>query len=233
MVEHENILKFKYQGAGVRPQSPLPATCPACELQVVFQPTPQPVSDLIFAGGWLVGHRVCPSPTCGVYVFIVVLNGSLVFTYPPLIRSARPPLSTEVPEALRKDFADAASVLGSSGKASAALSRRLLQRFLHEHFGVERKNLADEIQAILDGGKVPPYLSEALDAVRNIGNFAAHPMKSQQTGVIVEVEPGEAEWLLDVLEMLFDFHFVRTADASARKTALNKKLQELGKPPMK
>jgi hypothetical protein len=33
-----------------------------------------------------------------------------------------------------------------------------------------------------------------LDAIRTIGNFAAHPIKSTSSGEIVDVEPGEAEW---------------------------------------
>jgi hypothetical protein len=36
---------------------------------------------------------------------------------------------------------------------------------------------------------------ESIDAVRNIGNFAAHPQKSTATGEILEVEFGESEWL--------------------------------------
>ena len=47
------------------------------------------------------------------------------------------------------------------------------------------------------------------------------------------VEPGEAEWNLDVLEDLFDFYFVRPARTAAKVDALNKKLIEAGKPPMK
>jgi len=52
------------------------------------------------------------------------------------------------------------------------------------------------------------------------------------TGAIVDVEPGEAEWTLDVLESLFDFYFVRSAMLAARKVALDKKLAEAGKPPI-
>lgn len=44
---------------------------------------------------------------------------------------------------------------------------------------------------------------------------------------------GEAEWLLDVLEALFDFYFVQPATLRAKKDALNKKLKEAGKPPIK
>ncbi len=62
------------------------------------------------------------------------------------------------------------------------------------------------------------------------GNFAAHPMKSQLTGLILDVEPGEAEWTLDVLEELFDFYFVLPAVIQKKKDAFNKKLQDAGKP---
>jgi hypothetical protein len=44
----------------------------------------------------------------------------------------------------------------------------------------------------------------------------------------VEVETGEAEWNLDVLESLFDFYFVAPAPGAAGKAALNKKLADAG-----
>ena len=72
-----------------------------------------------------------------------------------------------------------------------------------------------------------------MDAVRHIGNFAAHPIKSTNTGEILPVESGEAEWNLDVLEGLFDFYFVAPAKLQNRKDQLNAKLKEAGKQPMK
>jgi hypothetical protein len=58
-------------------------------------------------------------------------------------------------------------------------------------------------------------------------------MKSTNSGEIVEVAPGEAEWNLDVLESLFDFYFVQPALAARRKAELNKKLREAGKSEIK
>jgi hypothetical protein len=43
----------------------------------------------------------------------------------------------------------------------------------------------------------------------------------------------EAEWLLDLLERLFDFYILQSARSQSRRDALNAKLQEVGKPPMK
>ena len=49
----------------------------------------------------------------------------------------------------------------------------------------------------------------------------------------MDVEPGEAEWNLDVLEVLFDFYFVAPDRTKARRNALDKKLADIGKPPVK
>jgi hypothetical protein len=67
-------------------------------------------------------------------------------------------------------------------------------------------DLSKEIQEVLDSRKLPTEIGENLDAVRNIGNFAAHPLKSTSTGEILDVEPDEAEWNLEVLDQLIDFY---------------------------
>lgn len=120
-----------------------------------------------------------------------------------------------------------------SPKASAALSRRCLQAILRDKAGVKPGNLVKEIEEVINSKTLPSYLSDSIDAIRNIGNFAAHEIKSITTGEVVDVEPGEVEWLLDVLESLFEFYFVEPARLKAKKDALNKKLTDAGKPPMK
>jgi hypothetical protein len=50
---------------------------------------------------------------------------------------------------------------------------------------------------------------------------------------VVDVEPGEAEWLLEVLEGLFDFCFIQPAILQKKRDALNQKLADAKKPPMK
>lgn len=139
----------------------------------------------------------------------------------------------EIPEAHRNDFLEAHAVLSISPRASAALSRRILQTILRENYGIKARSLADEIEAFLKTSGIPAFLSQSIDAVRNVGNLAAHPVKNERTGEIVEVEPGEAEWLLDVIESLFDFTFVQPALIEERRKRLNTKLEEAGKPPMK
>jgi hypothetical protein len=146
---------------------------------------------------------------------------------------SRAPVPVEVPAGIVEDYQEACLVLSDSPKASAALSRRCLQNLLRTAAGVKPGNLDSEIQQVLDAGKLPAQIAENIDAVRHIGNFAAHPNKSQSTGEVLPVEPHEAEWNLDVLESLFDFYFVQPARAKARRDALNKKLADAGKPALK
>ena len=124
-------------------------------------------------------------------------------------------------------------MVADSPKASAALGRRCLQHLLREKAGVKPNDLSKEIDEVLASKTLSSDLVDAIDAIRNIGNFAAHSLKSTNTGLVLDVEPGEAEWLLDVLDALFDFYFVRPAQLAAKRDALNKRLAEAGKPPMK
>jgi hypothetical protein len=137
---------------------------------------------------------------------------------------------SEVPKEIQKDFLEAASVLSTSEKASAALSRRCLQNLLTDR-GYKGKDLSKQIDAALKD--LPTTMGENLDAIRNIGNFAAHPMKFRSSGLIVDVEPEEANWNLDVLEQLFDFFYVQPNKAKEKRQKLEAKLKSLGKPPLK
>jgi hypothetical protein len=161
----------------------------------------------------------------------MVEDATVQFVQP--LAYSRSPLGPDVPDEFSADYKEACDVITISEKASAALSRRCLQHLLREKAGIKKGDLANEIQQILDSKRLPSHLADNLDAVRNVGNFSAHPMKSTNTGEILDVEPGEAEWLLEVLEGLYDFYFIEPAKSQRRRDALNKKLAEAGKPPLK
>lgn len=192
---------------------------------------------------WAIISRTCPS--CNKFIFLLQ-SGDIINTVTgrkfhkiesaALVRpktSSRPPVPAEVDDEFSVDYLEACLVLTDSPKASAALSRRALQHILREKSGIKHGNLASEIQEVIDSGKLPTFLSESIDAIRNIGNFAAHPIKSNNIGEVVDVEPGEAEWNLDVIESLFDFYFVQPELLKKKRDALNKKLAGAGKPAMK
>jgi Domain of unknown function (DUF4145) len=145
-------------------------------------------------------------------------------------RSSSRPVPSEVPDPYKQDFNEAVAVLNLSPKASAALSRRNLQAILRDKAGANKKDLFNQIEEVIATGKLPSHISEGLHAVRQIGNIAAHSIKSVTTGEIVEVEIGEADWNLDIIESLFDFYFVQPAIVAKRKAEINKKLKDAGKP---
>ena len=140
------------------------------------------------------------------------------------------PVPEEVDQKLAELFTEACLVLSDSARASAALSRRCLQQLLREHAGVSDGRLVAEIDEAIESGDLPSALTTDLHAVRQVGNFAGHPLKDTTTAQILDVEPGEAEWLLDLLEGLFDHYFVKPARADERRAAVNAKLEAAGKP---
>lgn len=215
--------------------------CPHCSVnihvafkssQVADQPDLSlPSGGTTYKGVWTAHHQQCPE--CGNTIIFLRRDcqySDRVNSFMAYPRGAVRPVPAEVPDPYRQDFTEACKVLQDSTKASAALSRRNLQAILREKAGTKSKDLFDQIDEVVNSGKLPSHIEDGLHAVRNIGNFAAHEIKSKVTGAIVEVEAGEAEWNLEVLESLFDFYFVQPALSAKRKAELNKKLKEAGKP---
>lgn len=160
---------------------------------------------------------------------IIFFNDIMIFP----LGATRPPCPEELENAnedIASDYKEACLVEQYSKKAAAALARRCLQNILHDQ-NIIKRDLNEEIDDAIT--KLPSHLSAAIDAIRTIGNFAAHPIKYQNTGEIVEVENGEAEWSLDVLEQLFDFYYVAPEKLKIKRDALNQKLQAVGKPNLK
>ena len=149
---------------------------------------------------------------------------------------AFPPAPGEVPAQIAKDYAEANEVLSVSPKSAAALARRCLQAILAAH-GYSGRDLVKQVEAAIgesDASKsLPSALRDNIDAIRNFGNFSAHPITDQTTLQIVEVEEGEAEWCLQLLLDMFDHYYVAPAKAAARRASLGAKLAAAGKPPMK
>ncbi len=221
--------------------------CPHCTVTVHVHFSPRPLLFCLDAErkqvGWEASVANCPHCQQAI---IYLESGNSARTmqsqenivgpkskYLSWPQSSSRPCPRDVPADLANDFSEAVRVLSISPQASAALTRRCLQQTLRDYGKTAKKDLFDQIQEVLDEGHISPSLADQLDAFRVIGNFAAHPLKSKTTGLILPVEPNEAEWNLDVLEDVFDHYFVKPAQVLARKAALNKKLSDGGKSPVK
>jgi Domain of unknown function (DUF4145) len=187
---------------------------------------------------WAYRSAFCPG--CKDYTIEVALarDRQAVIAWRQIypIGANRGPVPAEVPQLIARDYVEACNVLPISAKASAALSRRCLQNMLHDA-GYRDRDLAREIDQLLDEPDprkaLPHRLRETVDAIRNFGNFSAHPIDDKTTLQVIEVEPHEAEWCLEVIEELFEHFYVGPAMAAAKKAALDAKLAAGGKQPSK
>ena len=139
--------------------------------------------------------------------------------------STRIPLGDAVPKDIQTDYREACSVLPISAKASAALSRRVLETILIEQ-GYKDGTLYQKIQDALNAGTLPENVTKVIDVVRIVGNASAH---SQNRDGIVAVEPGDAEWLLDIIERFISHLYIKPAEDAATATADKARAESLSR----
>lgn len=215
------------------------AKCLHCQTVVQFtSPAGASISDFIGDKERLRSFGA-ECPNCGrititILPYVHTASGGISYLSEYIVwplSSGRPPAPSEVPDTIAQDYNEAALVLNLSPKASAALSRRCLQSVLSDGAKTKSKNLSKQIDEVLPN--LPSVIAKNLDIVRQIGNFAAHEQKSNISGMVMDVEPEEAEWNLDVLDSLFDHYYVRPEIERKKRDELNKKLGEAGKPPLR
>lgn len=184
-------------------------------------------------GLWACGMITCPE-CVGVILYLgtqmsyVESFQDWYMIYPS---SPSPKVSGDVPEPFRVDYIEAHLVLPISAKASAALSRRILQSVLKNQ-GYEQGNLYAQIKGALaekhPDKVLPSGLRDLIEAVRRFGNFSAHPITDVTGLQLIDVEPREAEWCLEIIDALFDHYYVRPAMNTKRLSDLDQKLQQAG-----
>jgi len=183
-------------------------------------------------GYWFTHWMLCPS--CDEVILYIVQasvlksgepSGTILQEFLAWPRTGnRPPAPAGVPEDLSNDYNEACLVLELSPKAAAAMGRRCLQNLLRSVLKTKLGSLFEEIEAVLARGELPSHIADDLHFLREVGNFAAHATRDVHSGEVLDVEPGEAEAVLDVLLSLFDFHYVAPAKSEARRKALRAKL---------
>ena len=149
-------------------------------------------------------------PSCGKYTIIASEKGK----YTKKLHTSLIPISQAkqfpeyIPEAIRKDYEEAYSIVNLSPKASATLARRCLQGMIRDFHGINKSRLIDEINELQS--IVPATQWKAIDAIRSIGNIGAHMEKDINT--IIDVDPGEAEKLLKLIELLMNKWYISRHD---------------------
>ena len=157
---------------------------------------------------------VCPNKKCKEYSIEALLykakydrsigthlqpTGIPILTWMLRPQSNAKPFPSYIPAAIRNDYKEACLIRDLSPKASATLSRRCLQGIIRDFWGITKKNLFEEINALK--GNIESDTWDAIDAVRSIGNIGAHMEKD--INLIIEVEPKEASLLVGLIEIMF------------------------------
>lgn len=138
-----------------------------------------------------------------------------------LPESSAKPQPDFIPKALRDDYIEACRIRDLSPKASATLARRCLQGMIRHFCGISRSRLIDEVNALreaVENGAAPRGVTiesvDAIDHVRKIGNIGAHMEKD--VDLIIDIDPGEAQALIELIEMLFDEWYVEQQNRTDR-----------------
>jgi len=211
-------------------------TCPHCSMtqSVVDAQVAHPTSGLIISGqaegsiGLGAMATGCANPEClrttvdvtiGHVGYAASKGGyfltgeGIVFSQRLLPQGSSRPQSDYIPQALRDDYYEACLIRDLSPKASATLIRRCLQGMIRDFASISKATLFAEITALraaIDDGSADRAITvesvDAIDQVRGIGNIGAHMEKD--INLIVEVEPGEAQTIIELVEMLFDEWYV-------------------------
>lgn len=116
-----------------------------------------------------------------------------------------------IPFPIQQDYYESCRIRDLSPKASATLARRCLQGMIRNFWNITKDRLKDEIDAL--EAKIDVDTWASIDAVRSVGNIGAHMEKD--INIIVDVEPGEAQLLIGLIEQLIDDWYV--ARESRRK----------------
>jgi hypothetical protein len=87
--------------------------------------------------------------------------------------STAPPANPDLPDDVRRDYDEAASIVSASPRGAAALLRLAIEK-LCNFLKLPGKTLNDQIGTAVKSG-VPIAVQQALDVVRVTGNNAVHP----------------------------------------------------------
>jgi hypothetical protein len=174
----------------------------------------------------------CANEECGELIVRADEHGVEDAAGAPIIEArswlARPQWSSSgrrvdslVPEPFRTDYQEAAAILDVSARMSAVMSRRVLADLLEKYAGLTQFSLEARIDAFIADTANPVAVRENLHHFREGANFGAHTQKDDQAEVI-DVGRDDAEWMLDLLDRLFE-HFIVTPE---RDKAMRKKMDE-------
>lgn len=190
--------------------------CPQCSSEIADDKSNVTYLGEDIDGDWFIKQFVCPNPECkrlilflevgraGIHCWGLGQASKSILIYPKGFDT--PQLPPEVPPAYSEQFYEACSVLRYSPRASAALSRICLQNLLRQIAGVQPGKLKDELQQILESGKLSSTIIQDINALYSISSFLNSD--NQDCSIIHPADLAEANLYIKVLNQLFKYYFL-------------------------
>lgn len=199
--------------------------CPSCNIDLDNLPWNSVKIKEDNSSAWFIYNLVCPSCSDDIIRLVIFakqhfkVKGKLEVKWNPMkdiilypkesSHRKLPKWISAVPDKFAIDYKEANFVLYDSPKASCTLSRRCIQNTLITMENLHSSELSVQIKEISLKPDFPKHLIELLDVARKIGNLSAHPEQNRYTKEVLQIEPAEAEFCLDVLDELFKYYFVK------------------------
>lgn len=176
--------------------------------------------------GIFVQAVTCPNTKCNKLWLHIELRkyisewrrGKVIHLWQLLPESEAKVLPDYIPQPIQQDYYEACRIRDLSPKSSATLARRCLQGMIRDFWSISKRTLKEEIDDLED--KVDTDTWESIDAVRSVGNIGAHMEKD--INLIIDVEPGEAQLLIGLIEQLIDDWYVTRENRKKRTEELKK-----------
>ncbi|MDJ0709562.1 MAG: DUF4145 domain-containing protein [Woeseiaceae bacterium] len=116
---------------------------------------------------------VCVCETCNSVLVYDGIDHSETGYWPELVYPETSNLPKAVPETVRDIYHEASVVRQNAPNAFAILIRKSLEAICDDR-SVSRGTLAARLRILAERGDIPPALAEVTDALRVVGNTAAH-----------------------------------------------------------
>lgn len=192
-------MKFRVREKSEVSAGQVSTRCPHCGREAVLDQIGQ---DIHIGDKVVCGQRRCPDPDCSGHLFIVVRQGKLIASYPPVRIDFD---SENIPKEVVRTFEETLDCHATGCFIAAAI---MVRRTLEE-ICAEREAQGQTLKARLKdlGSRIvlPKELLDAMDELRLLGNDAAH-VKAQTFSKIAKEELDVAiEFTKEILKALYQY----------------------------
>jgi hypothetical protein len=195
---------FDLKSANVQQGNPIALRCPGCRQLGTFEAVGNAQDIYLADRRVFLAHRRCPNVTCRTHVFVAWSNenGEVLVSYPAQKIDFD---TTDIPPAVIAAFDEAITCHASRCFVAAAIMVRKTLEELCRDRNATGNTLKERIAALGNKVVLPKQLLDGLDALRLLGNDAAH-FESQTYNQVGQQEVEVAiDFTKEVLKAVYQY----------------------------